>query len=171
MTPHLSMLECAILASFILNPMDAYEKGRQSVQIVRCAPHAFHRIKPGYDRLLLTIIVAHACLKLKRRGYLEKAGTVRRQFTTPNLSYTAESVTLQYDAPLFRLTESGFMQALHCCDYDYLPPLRNAPSKKARKSQTPFELLYGNDSYHVSVALLTSIGATRAVHTKGLHST
>jgi hypothetical protein len=69
------------------------------------------------------------------------------------------------------LTESGFLQVLNFCDVAHLPPLRTPPIKKKRKPQTPFEVLYGNDSYHVSIAFLASLSSTPKIYRNRLHST
>lgn len=172
MKPHMSAVEKAVLGTFLLNPMDELCKGRQAVEIVRCAPHAFHRIKSGCNRLLLTLIVAQTCRTLVQRGYLEKSGTVRRRFTLPYPSVAAEAITRPYDSPIFRLTESGFMQMLNVCRFEDLPPLLlNPKSKRPRKPRTVFEMLYGNDAYHVSTAFLTALSGTSNARTKCLHST
>jgi hypothetical protein len=134
----MTKLERAVLASFILLPLPANQKGRRAGQIFRCTSHSFRRCIRSYpDPLYLVYVISTCCRKLVKLGLLERVGTVPHTFTVPAKQYRDEPIVRNYESPIYRPTESGFAQALSFCDHTKLAHLRIMG--KHRK-QNPYRL-------------------------------
>lgn len=132
----MTKLERAVLASFILFPLPADQKGRRAGQVFRCAPHSFRRCIRSYpDALYLVYMLSTCCRKLVKLGLLERVGTVPHTFTVPAKHYPDVPIVRNYESPIYRPTEAGYTQALSFCDHTKLVHLRT--TGKHRK-QNPY---------------------------------
>jgi hypothetical protein len=147
--------ERAILASFILLPLKAHEKGRRAAEIVRTSPFAFASTSPfTNDRLKLAQSVSICCRRLVKKGLMQEVGRVEHKFELDLRSHPRGKVTRVYGAPQYFPSEAGFCLALSW-NWHRMPDLRAKPrKKKSAQARNPYE---AESSYAAARAFLRSI--------------
>jgi hypothetical protein len=124
--------EAAVLAAFIFLPPSKGQLGYRAADIVVLSPLSFRHIYgvSPHARPQWITKVTSTCKSLVKNGLLYSPGTVTRKTSD------WKGNPVEYQSPVFQLTEAGYVHALSLVKVDTMPHTKNIVTHVKRAYRT-----------------------------------